>query len=603
MMKAGKNGIKRLISAVAALIMMLELVFCAPMTESRVEAAVLNPRFTTMAEMQGKLGTADNTWNAAYLTQIELYYWSFADDAHLGTNELTIDIVKNVYRNLEQLLDNGYVMDYHILAAYTAQYLATRAASGLGVDEFYNTLNMALDNPYLLNKPVATVTATTYNGRDYSKVFDATYYAAHNPDVAAVLGNNPAELLRHFVENGMNEGRRGNEAFDVTAYAAQLDAQVLAEMKASSIYQSLGGAAQPPVGKYSYSLANYYSKYLGFYDGAITSVTNGNKVLTGVYTETNPLSVYTGLPVDPVLANQRPIAVMMPTDKTAQPSYGISRAEVLYEIMEEGNISRQMAIIQNWKDMPKIGNIRSCRLYYLYAAKEWDPILIHFGGVFNMHGVVDGEDMNNLSGTYEYGTGGAAPGAGKFYRTSDRKAPHNAYISAEGIISASKSLGYQLGLRNGYYNPRHFLFTAGINDLSQYPEAKTANVIDLSQVFSYTKSALTYNAAEGVYYKTLHGVPQKDGMNGQQLTFTNVIVQNTKWTYLSTTGSYLYFQMLDNTEDGYYFTKGKCIHVHWTKNSDYEVTRYFDDYGNEIQLNPGKTYIAIAQKGKNVLFQ
>ena len=597
------NRSKKLTSLILAGMMFLLTIFTLPEAGMEAKAAVANQRFTTLAEMQSKLGTADTSWNAAYLTRIEQYYWSFADDAHLGTNELTIEIVKNVYRDLEQLLDNGYVLDYHILAAYAAQYLNSRAAQGLGADAFYNALNTALDNPYLLNKPVATVTATTYNGRDYSKVFDPAYYAAANPDVAAILGNNPAELLRHFVESGMNEGRRGNAAFDVQAYAAQLDAQILAEMQASSVYQSLGAGAPAPVGKYSYSLANYYAKYLGFYDGTITSVTNGNKILTGVYTETNPISVYTGLPVDPVLANQRPIAVMMPTDKTAQPSFGISRAEVLYEIMEEGNISRQMAVIQNWKDMTKIGNLRSCRLYYLYAAKEWDPILIHFGGVFYMKGVIDGQDMNNLSGTYEYGTGGAAPGAGKFYRTADRKAPHNAYISAEGIISASKSLGYQLNLRNGYYNPKHFTFAQGINDLSQYPEAKTANIIDLSQVFSYTKSALSYNAAEGVYYKTLHGVPQVDGMNGQQLTFTNVIVQNTKWTYAASTGSYLYFQMLDNTEDGYYFTKGKCIHIWWKKNSDYDVTRYYDDYGNEISFNPGKTYIAVAQKGKNVLFQ
>ena len=92
-------------------------------------------------------------------------------------------------------------------------------------------------------------------------------------------------------------------------------------------------------------------------------------------------SVYTNEPVTAAQASLRPIAVMMPTDKVAQPSYGIGNAEILYEIMEEGNISRQMAIIPNWQGLPQIGNLRSCRLYYIYAAKEWDPILIHFGGV------------------------------------------------------------------------------------------------------------------------------------------------------------------------------------------------------------------------------
>ena len=47
-------------------------------------------------------------------------------------------------------------------------------------------------------------------------------------------------------------------------------------------------------------------------------------------------SIYTNEPVTAAQAGQRPIAVMMPTDRAAQPSYGIGHAKVLYEIMEEG---------------------------------------------------------------------------------------------------------------------------------------------------------------------------------------------------------------------------------------------------------------------------
>ena len=313
-------------------------------------------------------------------------------------------------------------------------------------------------------------------------------------------------------------------------------------------------------------------------------------------------SVYTNEVVSAEQAAQRPIAVMMPTDKIAQPSYGIGNADILYEIMEEGNISRQMAIIPNWQALPQIGNIRSCRLYYLPAAKEWDPILIHFGGVFYMHGTIDAPDMNNLSGTYEYGAGGARPGAGYFYRTTNRKAPHNAYITADGVRKACAELGYQMTIRDGYYNSKHFTFAEGVNTLEQYGgQAVTANVIDLSQVFSYTKSSLQYDPVSGLYLKNLHGKAQTDALTGAQLAFANVIVQNTTWAYADPKG-YLAFQMVDNTQDGYYFTKGKVIHIRWTKNSDYEPTRYYDDYGNEIQLNTGKTYIAVAQSGKAVNF-
>lgn len=313
-------------------------------------------------------------------------------------------------------------------------------------------------------------------------------------------------------------------------------------------------------------------------------------------------SVYTNEWIPAEQATLRPIAVMMPTDKKAQPSYGIGNAKILYEIMEEGEISRQLAVIDNWQGLSQIGNIRSCRAYYIPEATEWDPILIHFGGVCYMKDRITAPDINNLSGTSQYGVGGGAPGSSAFFRTTDKKAPHNAYTSAQGIINACTQLGYSLNIREGFYNAKHFTFAEGVNTLEQYGvAAQTANVIDLSQIFTYTKSAFTYNPADGLYYKTLHGSPQVDALTGQQLAFANVIVQNTKWCKLDDKG-YLYFQNYDTTEDGYYFTKGKCIHVTWQKTGDYTPTVYYDDFGNEIQLNEGKTYIAIAQKGRQVLY-
>ncbi len=591
-----------------------------------------NTHFTTMAEMQSKLGKNDPTaWSPVYLTEVENTYWTFADQNNPGGTGLSIDMAKNCYRNLEMLLDNGYTMDYQALSAYAAEYLGKKNGSP---DAFYNVLKSCLDNPYLINRPAASVTATTYNGRDYSRVFDPAFYLANNPDVASSIGNNPPELLRHFVEIGIAEGRAGNAAFNVAAYANNLDAQTMNNMLSSAAYKTLGAGAYPPVGKYSYAWANYYGHYLGHYnisasadsaapsgegqgaidpsritdidtqgaDGAEDNAPAVPKSVTGTYTESSGLSVYTNEPVSSAQANTRPIAVMMPTDKAAQPSYGIGRADILYEIMEEGGISRQMAIIPNWGGMSRIGNLRSCRLYYIYAAKEWDPILIHFGGVAYMKGVINGADMNNLSGTYEYGVGGKAPGAGHFFRTGDRVAPHNAYISASGIQKAAMQQGYSLNLRAGLYNPSHFKFSAGTNDLSQYSNAVTASVVDLSEVFPYSQSKLTYNASDGKYYKNIHGGPQKDAITGSQISFANVIVQNTKWQTMDKKG-YLGFSMIDSTEDGYYFTKGRGIHIHWKKTGEYTPTRYYDDSGNEIELNTGKTYIAIAQKGKNVKYQ
>lgn len=624
--------IKRII-AVATVVILAATGMSVPSPAYAANNVVRNTHFTTPAEMKTKLGTSDSsTWSPVYLTEVENTYWTFANQNNLGSTQISIDMAKNCYRNLEMLLDNGYTMDYNTLSAYCAEYLGKKDGKP---DAFYNVLSGCLNNPYLLNRPAAKVTATTYNGRDYSKVFDAAYYLSTCP-AAQAIGNNPPELLRHFVEVGVGSGYAGNAAFNVGSYKAMTDAGVMNTMQQSASYKTLGAGKPAPVGQYSYSLANYYGKYLGHYsisaaaDTAVTASAGSTsdtssaggidpsqitdidtqgpdgaednspaipKSVVGTYTANNSRSVYTNEPVSAAQANTRPIAVMMPTDKAAQPSYGIGRADILYEIMEEGGISRQMAIIPNWQGMSRIGNLRSCRLYYIYAAKEWDPILIHFGGVAYMKGVINGADVNNLSGTYEYGVGGKAPGAGYFFRTSDRVAPHNAYISASGIQKAAMQQGYSLNLRAGFYNPVHFKFASGTNDLSQYSDAVPADTIDLSGVYPYSKSRLTYNASDGKYYKYIHGGPQKDAITGQQISFANVIVQNTKWKTMDKKG-YLAFSMLDSTEDGYYFTKGKRIHIHWSKTGDYAPTKYYDDSGKEIEMNTGKTYIAIAQKGK-----
>ena len=296
------------------------------------------------------------------------------------------------------------------------------------------------------------------------------------------------------------------------------------------------------------------------------------------------------------LEQQRPIAIMMPTDKAAQPQYGIGKADVLYECMEEGNMSRQMAIIHDWQNLEQIGNIRSCRLYYIHWAMEWDPILVHFGGVFYMRDVVSRDDIHNISGTYSDGTPEtSAPGANAFFRTKDKSSPHNAYVSAISLLKAMEDLGYPEEHRDSYED-EHFQFAKpgepttleGANGVTD------AVSIDLSDCFPTTKTSLTYNEEDGLYYKYLYGEKQIDAETGEQLTFKNVILQTAHYEVLDDKG-YLGFRVHDIGMGGYYITNGKAIPITWTKTEEFGVTRYYDMDGNEIQLNTGKTFIAVVQ--------
>lgn len=238
-------------------------------TEDVSEDVVRNQIFTSFSDMQKKTHNTDpNMWSVRYLTEVEQYYWNFSRTGEQEKKELTYNLVSSAYQNLEMFLDNGYLLDYWELKEICEDYRKRKDEKALEeggqtgqADAYYLILMDCLSNPYLLNKPKANVTATTYNGRDYSAVFDAEYYYENNPDLQKTIGNNPAELLRDFVEKGIAKGRRGNREFDIKTYVRMTDDAILLQQAGLA-----ASGVEPPLCKYSYSFANYYGKYLGHYD-------------------------------------------------------------------------------------------------------------------------------------------------------------------------------------------------------------------------------------------------------------------------------------------------------------------------------------------------
>ena len=295
--------------------------------------------------------------------------------------------------------------------------------------------------------------------------------------------------------------------------------------------------------------------------------------------------------------NTRPVSVMIPNTKTAA-QYGISQADVLYECNVEGSITRLMGVFQDWSDFDRLGNVRSCRDYYIYWSFEWDAFYVHFGGPFYIDEVINRPDTQDIDGL----------SSSNFWRATDTSnSTDNAYVDTKGLMADINKLGYSLGYRSGYSDEQHYKFApAGEpNTLEQYSNAITANKVDMSPTYPVTKCYFVYNEETGLYdrYQQLSGTaegPHLDKANGKQLAFKNILIQNTYFEVRDEKG-YLAFQCHDTTRDGWYFTNGKGIHVKWTKTSDYGATRYFDDSGNEIQLNTGKTMVCIVEDGDSFL--
>ncbi len=304
--------------------------------------------------------------------------------------------------------------------------------------------------------------------------------------------------------------------------------------------------------------------------------------------------------VDADVAATRPLAVIIPNETAAIPHYNISQASVVYEANVEGRMSRMMAVYEDWQNLDKIGNIRSLRTYYAYWAFEWDAFIVHYGGPYFINDLLEMPDTQTIDGNQ--GSDSAA-----FFRTTDRPKPHNGYATGAGLTSVINQKGYSLSYR-GLTAQNHFMFTtkAVPNTLSQYSAARDATYIDMSGCYPMTRCYFQFNEDDGLYYRYQYlsggtDGPHMDAATGQQLSFKNIIIQYIKYEDIG--NGYLAMQCHDTTRDGWYFTNGKGIHINWEKIGDYDATRYYDDYKNEITLNTGKTMICIVCEGDNFTYR
>ena len=88
-------------------------------------------------------------------------------------------------------------------------------------------------------------------------------------------------------------------------------------------------------------------------------------------------SYFTGEWIDEEYGNRRPLAIMMSNAASALPMSGPTSASVIYECPVEKRTTRWMGIFEEWDDLERIGSVRSCRLYFLHFAQEYDAVYAH----------------------------------------------------------------------------------------------------------------------------------------------------------------------------------------------------------------------------------
>ncbi len=295
-------------------------------------------------------------------------------------------------------------------------------------------------------------------------------------------------------------------------------------------------------------------------------------------------SYLTGEPISSDYQNKRPMAIMIPNDDYgALPQYNISKAGVIYEAPVEGGYTRLMAIFDraDYENLDKIGPVRSCRLYYPQFALEFDAMYCHIGQAVYAEDFLNSGEVDDINGLTTDGV---------YFRDSSdgRKAPNNAFTSGELLLSQIQAKGFDENYSDSYTG--HFTFA----DEDTTPEnGQDAQTVSLP--YPVNTPYFTYNSDDGMYYRFQYGDKQVDAAisdtDHNQLAVKNILIQSCPCRDIDEKT----YKEIDTTAggDGWYITNGKAEKVTWSKADLHSPAKYFDENGNEIQVNKGKTWVCI----------
>ena len=299
------------------------------------------------------------------------------------------------------------------------------------------------------------------------------------------------------------------------------------------------------------------------------------------------------------VVDRRNMAVMIDNIKIALPQYGISQASIIYEAPVEGRITRLMALFEDYDDLDHIGPVRSSRDYYIYEAMAYDSIYCNWGLARPwVEELINSDKIDNISCPLAGINDGAANSFDRLVRSGNIPLEHTGYMFINGYNKDVDSKGYSKTYRSSFVQAFTFAEDGYLATYDSYPDATQVypgGPSGQTNEGGYGKHnpCFTYNPEDRLYYRTQYRENHIDEMNGEQLAVTNVVFKVCHGEErLPDDPSYDYLKF-DHTGSGnaYVFTNGKVIKGTWRRSGDNEPNLFFDESGNEIVLNQGKTWI------------
>jgi hypothetical protein len=286
------------------------------------------------------------------------------------------------------------------------------------------------------------------------------------------------------------------------------------------------------------------------------------------------------------------LLVMIDNHPDARPQSGLDKADVVYEIMAEGGITRYMALFYSEKsDM--IGPVRSARYYYVQLARGMDLPLAHAGGsqeALAMIRSIGVKDMDEIYNSEKY-----------FWRDRSRKAPHNLYTSADKLTEGAAAKKY--AVKKPDLMPVDDVFEGEpLKDGTLAIDYATGRY-RYSVSWIWEEDASVPEDQTGGRYRRLINDQPHETLDGNALyadtiflleaRTRDVVKDGTPMSEIDIVGSGSALRIAENQ-----ITRGK-----WAKEAANQPLKILDEQGNEMSQKSGKTWIQVIPAMKNARYE
>lgn len=273
--------------------------------------------------------------------------------------------------------------------------------------------------------------------------------------------------------------------------------------------------------------------------------------------------------------NDRIVSVMVNNHTRARPQTGLTKADIVFEILAEGYITRFLAMFQSEKP-EVVGPVRSAREYYFELAAGYGALYVYHGAANFVNDMIKKRGIEHLNGSLHDDDGYL------FKRESFREAPHNSYLLFDAVYEAAKQKGYDVTTT---YEPLPFL---GQDGLENIPGDSAGHIeivysADPMEIVEYE-----YDKKSEVYTRYSDRKKSVDLNSGEPIQVDNIFIVEAHHEVIDDAGRRAID--LKSGGNGYLIQKGKIQKVKW-ENRDGRIIPVKN--GQPVGFVPGKTWVNV----------